>query len=231
MTIQESLIVIAKGVAASTGLGSAIVTAVNEYHQKALEEAVRLLSERVTQLGERISVERVHTHEFVDLFKNWCIIVQRTQHTEKLQAAGNILSNALLKEGDPEKLPYTELDHFTRCIETLSIGAIHVLRGAFDLAKLQRSGRKPDALQTTNAKLTVGELAGYLPSMDSNLLMGLIGELDAMHLLHSRGIPSVRFEDERQYHIYGVETTPLGFRFIEHILDQIPKPSPHDQPK
>jgi hypothetical protein len=145
--LLNHLIKISKSVAASTSIGSAFVTALNEYlpsaHDEALQKAAEALNERVNNLGERIDLELIHTDQFADLFKICYLICQTTQHTEKLRAAASILTTALLRLADEDKLPYEELDHFIRCLASLSIGAIHVLGQAMKLAEGQDHGRKP----------------------------------------------------------------------------------------
>ncbi len=51
----------------------------------------------------------------------------RTHRKEKIKAATSLIANVLFKDGDPEKLNFTELDHFSRCLDSLSIGAIDVI--------------------------------------------------------------------------------------------------------
>jgi len=212
---------LSKAVAAYTPVGSAIVTAINDYvpsaHDRALERAATELQKRLNALDERLDAEYVRTEQFADLFKNCYIISQRTQHEEKLRAAANILTNALLREGDGDKLPYEELDHFTRCVELLSIGAIHVLGQAINCAEGQDRGKKPVRVARENVRVDFGTLRSRLPPTDDNLLMGLIGELTSLHLLHSLGDPMVHDADDR-YRNYPIETTPLGYRFTAHIL-------------
>ncbi len=217
--LLSHLIKITKSLAASTSIGSAFVTALNEYlpsaHDEALRKGAEALNERVNTLGNRLDLDFIRTDQFADLFKNCYLICQRTQHTEKLRAAASILTNALLCNADGDKLPYEELDHFTRCVESLSIGAIHVLGDAIKLAERQDHGRKPPRIVGENVRVDFGELHSQTPRTNHDLLMGLVGELTSMHLLHSLGSPTVRTE---RYSNYPIETTPLGYRFVRYVL-------------
>ena len=49
------------------------------------------------------------------------------------KAAVRLIANALLSDGDAEKLTYTEADYFARCLDTLSNGALEVLGHALRL--------------------------------------------------------------------------------------------------
>lgn len=201
-----------------------VAQAIEEYaqdaHDRATAKAAELTTRRIAELGYRIDVQCVKTDEWFDLFKNCMVITSRTQHEEKLRAAANILGNALLKADDPDKLPYEELDHFTRCIENLSIGAIHVLAKVLERGRLQDRRHQDNNLADRNVKMDFGQLRADLGEPDADLLLGLLGELNSFNLVHLRAIPGIGFGDgERKYHNYPVETTPLGHRFKKFILD------------
>jgi hypothetical protein len=51
---------------------------------------------------------------------------------------------------------------------------------------------------------------------EPSLLMGLIGELNSVNLVHILATPTVRTPN---YGNYALELTPLGIRFIQHVLD------------
>ena len=64
-----------------------------------------------------------------------------------------ILANLLLRPGDPAKSSYEELDHLIRCIDDLSIGAIHVLGAARTIALgAETRGLRPDPRRTRNRR-------------------------------------------------------------------------------
>jgi hypothetical protein len=220
--VMDHLTTLVKVAAAFNPITSAIVTGISEYvpsaHDRAVKKAAEALRDRLDFLGDRLEQEYVKADQFADLFKNWYFVCLRTQHEDKLRGAANILANALLREGDGEKRPYEELDHFTRCIESLSVGALRVLGYAICYAGETDSGRKPPRVARENVRVDFGILRSKLPAMDDNLLMGLIGELTSLHLLHSLGDPMVHDSDDR-YRNYPIETTPLGYRFVTCILD------------
>jgi hypothetical protein len=118
----------------------------------------------------------------------------------------------LLKEGDPEKLDYTELDHYVRCLEFISVGAVEVLAHAIAIA----SRTEPENLDSRSIRLDFGVLQKRLPSISSSLLMGLLGDLDTMNLIHRLGVPAISTPD---YGNYPLELTPLGAKFARRILE------------
>lgn len=219
-TLKNNLLAVFKSVAAATPIGSAIVTAVNEYvpsaHDKALQMASEALHNRIVELDQRLEADFVKTDEFVDLFKNCYIIFQRTQYEEKLKAAANIITNALLSDEDGEKLKYDELDHFARCVESLPIGAIRLLVLIINHAGSWNRNISPPKVSIQNMRVDFGAIHGLVPDLDHDLVMGMVGELSTFNLLHSLGSPGVGTE---KYSNYPIQTTPLGYRFTRYILD------------
>jgi len=204
-----------------TGLvAQALEEYAQEAHDRATAKAAELTTRRIAELGYRIDVQCVKTDQFFDLFKNLTVVTSRTQYEEKYRAAANILGNALLKAGDADKLPFDELDHFTRCIENLSISAIRVLHRALERGVIQDRRHRDNDLSQRNVRIEFGQLRADLGEPDADLLLGLVGELNSFNLLHLKGIPGIGYGDgEQKYHNYPVETTPLGHRFKKFILD------------
>lgn len=211
-----------KWLANQTTAGSLVMAAIEEFmpkaHDRAMSTAADELARRLEVLENRIDDYYVRTDEFAELFKNYCAVIQRAQREEKLRAAANILGNALLKKDDPEKLDYEELDHFIRCLESLSLGALHVLAKAIEYAKAQDSGFQRKRVEMEVVKVDFNHLQKQFPQLDRHLLMGLVGELTAFNLLFSRGASSIRSENDA-YWAFALETTPLGYRFVKHILE------------
>jgi hypothetical protein len=69
---------------------------------------------------------------------------------------------------------------------------------------------------------------------NADLLMGLVGELNMLGLVHLRGDGITGYDDEqRKYSNHIVETTPLRYRFKTFILDPGsigPASPPHGAP-
>jgi hypothetical protein len=209
--------------AAGTNPVTALISqAIDEYageaHEKAAERAAACIDDRLNALGDRIDVDLVRKEEFVDLFKNCAVIIDRTQYDEKLRAAANILGNALIRAGEPDKLSYVELDHFTRCVEQLSIGSLRVLGKAIARGTLPGVGRHGSEVHQRNVRFDFSQLQSDVSEYDPYLLMGLLGELDTFGLLHLAGVPGVG-HGSHPYHNYPVETTPLGYKFMRFILE------------
>jgi hypothetical protein len=216
--ILDHLMALTKaGIAAAPIWGGPIVSLINDYvpsaRQKSLEEAFRLLKLKLESIENRIDVETVKKDEFVELYNSCLLIIVRTRQILKLNAAVSLITNILLKEDDPEKLSYTELDHFARCLESLSIGAIKTLGHAVDIAKqtdFQKIGYQP-------IRFDFKQLQDTMQEADPYLLMGLVGELNSLNLLHMAGAPQIPLEG---YANYPLQLTPLGARFVERLLQE-----------
>jgi hypothetical protein len=110
-------------------------------------------------------------------------------------------------------MSYTELDHFARCVENLSSGAIEVLGLVMGLA---RENQRIDTA-SESFRVSFGGLNARMSSISPFLLMGLVGELDATNLLHRGNTPTIATTN---YGNYPVELTPLGVRFAHYLLEK-----------
>ncbi len=171
---------------------------------------MELLSERVEELRDRIDAEAVDKDDFAELFKSCYLSIVRSHRDEKLRAATTILANLLLREGDPDKLTYTELDHFARCVETMSSGAVEVL------CMFVQGGDLVLHRSMDSHRLNFGDIQPLFPQYSPDLLLGLISELDRANLLH-RG--SASGMEKLNYENIPVRITPLGRRFARFLLE------------
>lgn len=188
-------------------IGDYIPTATQRNVQKTLES----LRAHIESLGNRIDVEAINREEFAEVFKSAYLVIIRTHQSAKLRAAVLLVSNVLLREGDPEKLSYTEIDHYVRCLDLLSVGGIQTLAYAVRLAE----EREPNVLADRSVRINFEELQARQPAIAPSLLMGLVGELDTLNLVHRAGVPDIRSPN---YGNYPLEVTPLGGRFAKHLL-------------
>lgn len=195
-------------------VGGALASLIGDYvptsTQRGLEDAARQLAARLRDLENRIDPEAVDKEEFAELFKSSYLLIVRSHKQEKRRAAVNLLTNLLLRPGDPDKLSYTELDHFARSLDLLSSGALAVLAQVAAMAGEQSKKPSPESYQTT-----ITGLASRMPHVDRSLLMGLVAELNALHLLTFPAFPTIRTTDSGNL---PVDLTPLGKRFLQHIL-------------
>lgn len=209
------LAIVKAGVSAVPMLGGTLASLVSDYvpthTQRSIDRMLAELAARLDQLEGRLDIGNVDKDEFAELFKSCYLLAVRTHQEEKLRGIAGLLSNLLLVRDDPMRLSYTELDHFARCLDTLSIGAIKVLVAA---CRLGSSLGRPDA---DAARFNFEDLGRRVPGTSPELLMGLVGELNAMNLVHLAGVPGIR---TTHYGNYPVELTPLGVRFVRHILDE-----------
>lgn len=213
---EHVLAIVKAGVSTVPCVGGAIASLIGDYiptaTQKSIETATNLLSERLTELEDRIDIDSVNKDEFAELFKSSYLSIVRTHQKDKLNAAVSLIANILLKDGDQDKLSYRELDHYARCIDNLSIGAIEVLGEIYrTVARGYIEGNHSSRFR----RIDFGELRRRMKNVDPALLMGLLEELNSVHLVHLTGAPSVRTAD---YGNYPIEFTHLGARFFLHLL-------------
>ncbi len=211
---EHALAVIKAGISTVPVIGGVIASLVGDYIPTATarmtEYALNDLKRRLEELKDRIDTETVNKDEFAELFKSCYLVIFRTHQKEKIRAAAALLANTLLKKDDSDKLSYTELDHFVRCLDAVSIGAIRTLGHAVKIAETKRPGHGV----TEPVRLDFTQIHRRMAETDAALLMGLIGELSAFHVLHFES-PSVRLPGYRNW---PVELTPLGYRFVKRVL-------------
>ena len=212
----DHFVAIAKaGLSVVSPVGGAIASLISEYipsaTMRAEESAIKQLGERLSAMEDRLDPDAVNREEFAELFKSSYLIFVRTHQSEKVEAALSIIENILLRDSDPQKMSFDELDHFSRAIDSLSIGAYHVLAEAYRIAM---DTRVKDA-ETQSHSITFDSLRNAMPDTEPSLLMGLVGELNAMNLLHLPGSPTVRTPG---YGNYSVELPAIGAAFVERIM-------------
>lgn len=188
-------------------LATLIDTFIPDATARSVKEGQEFFQQRLEEIEDRIDVDAVNKEEFSELFKLCMLVWHRTHKEEKIRAAASLLANALLKNGDSEKLSYTELDHFARGLESLSIGALKVL-GTVSTIKGNRQ-KQP------SVDFVFGHLYDMVPETDSELLMGLLGELNSFNLVRMKGWPGTVTEEYRNYPL---AFTSLGRRFATHVF-------------
>jgi len=191
-------------------LASLLGDALQAHTDRAVRRAIELLRERLETLEGRIDLGAIDRDELAELFKSCYLVILRTHHEQKLRAAAALISNILLRSDDPERLRYTELDHFVRCVDGLSIGAFEALGHAHEIASRQSKDLEPEPF-----RLNFEDLRRQMTGDSSDLVMGLVGELSAMNLVHLAGVPGIR---TAEYANYPIELTPLGVRFVRRLL-------------
>ncbi|MCK4821822.1 hypothetical protein KA005_39015 [bacterium] len=211
------LAVVKAGVSAVPMVGGTLASLIGDYipsaTQNTIERSIEMLQTEMERLGDRIDTESLNKDEFSELFKSCYLTIVRTHQEEKLRGAVALITNILLKKGDAEKLIYTELDHFARCLDVLSVGAIQILGYCVGLA---RSGGRIRS-NTSNVRMDFSDIHRRVPDMPVDLIMGLLEELNSFHLVHLTGTPSARTPN---YGNYPIEVTPIGVRFSTYILKQ-----------
>ena len=202
------------GLASIPMIGGPIVSLITDFvpseTQRVIARTLENLNERIRRVEGRIDVQQVDKEEFAELFKASYLQIVRTHHQQRLDAIVAIIVNLLLKPNDPDKLEFTELDHFSRCLDLLSLGAIDVLARIGGLDHESRNQRD------RSTEMSFSDVADRIPEYESSLLMGLIAELNATNLVNFPSLPMIRTPE---YANQTIELTPLGRRFIRHLLE------------
>ena len=199
-------------VSAAPCVGGPLSSLIGDYvplsRQQAAETAAQLLAERLAALEGRTDPGAVNEKDFAELFNKFERIARGTNREEKLNAAANLLANAVLKRGDAAKSAFEELDHLMHCVDTLSAGAISAL-GAAIKVKPPRHGSGGDVSLTPQELAAPMELGGKL-----DLLMGFVAELRSLNLVHvTEGLIGPTYESS------AIRVTPMGVRFAQRFIE------------
>jgi hypothetical protein len=209
-TSDHTLAVVKAAVNLVPVVGGAIASLISDYvpsaTRRSIDHGMVLPGERLKIVEDRIDPDAINKDEFAELFKSCYLVFIRTHQEEKLRAAAAIIANLVLKPGDPEKVPYEELDHLVRCVDGLSIGAIAFLGTVRELTK---------PFPQLNNRVDFGPVSAHFPQMGVSLLMSLATELDSLNLIHIVE-PGIRTPN---YGNYAIELTPIGTRFVDRFLN------------
>ena len=197
------------------GLGVLIDEYVHSSTRRALEKAFEFLNQRIDHLADRINATGVNEDELSDMVKTFVRVSVRSSCEEKLQAAANILANVLLRKGDGEKLSFTELEFFARCVESLSVGAIRVLAVAYRIS--QQQGRHKN--QIGEYDFTAQDLVPQVPDMEPRVVMALVGELNAWGLMRITGGSFAGLPANGYWENEPLRMPETGVRFVRYVLE------------
>jgi hypothetical protein len=195
------------------GVGGMLSSLIGDYlpssTERSVKELARHLVEEIKRIDSRIDSGEIDQDEFTELFKSAYLVAVRTHRQEKIHGAAHLLANLLLKKGDPEKLSYTELDHFVRAIDALSHGALHVhgVLVRFALSEESRGQAKPFF------HMTLGHLGSVVGGEDLSLLSSLLRELASWGFTEVR-VPQVNSDDLT---MHTVVLTDMGKRFAKAV--------------
>ena len=203
------------GISAVPFVGGSIASLIGDYiptaTERTISDSINMLKKRLEELGDRVDADCVNKDEFSELFKSCYLIIIRTHQQKKIQGAVELICNILLKKDDSDKLNYTEIDHFARCLDALSVGAIEVLGHVIAAAHAMKRG----SAGKENVRMSFADIISRVSTVEADLLMGLLGELNSFHLIFVNPTPGIRMAN---YHLSPVELPPIGARFAQYIL-------------
>lgn len=169
--------------------------------EEAIQATLRRLERKIDRNNKRIDLCVLDdSPEFFDALQSACLVIGRSHQRAKLDAAENIIVNALLKEGDPDKLAFNDLDFFVRALDRLSYGALGVLGILKTLPKGQTIGEVP--------------LRKKVPEAPPQLVDACTSELHGLGFVEQNSSnvsgPDGSFLD--------FQLSEIGLRFVDQIL-------------
>ena len=210
--VHEHLLAIVKAGLNVHPVGGILSSLLGDYLPSSTDRAIQELGEslqsQINALGDRLDAAELDRDEFIELFKSAYLLTIRTHRKEKIQGSARLLANMLLRTGDPQKLTYSELDHFIRALDALSSGALRLFADihALSSGEHKQRGRAPG--------LTVDHLVRSTEFRDNSFLLGLTRELSSWNLVDLQ-VPQIRNEGDGNA---SVTITPLGLRFASTVL-------------
>ena len=193
------------------GLGG-IASLISDAQSAALERSMQLadaaLAKRIAALEGRINASEVDQVELGDLLTTLRFAVAGKTDPARFDAAAAILANAMLPAADAARLPYTELDHFARCIDVLPAGAFAVLAVVYE--RELGVERKRGFFETPQFDYT--EVARRLPDMHESLVMAMFRALDRENLVRAFHKPLMDADE----HLF--VRTDVGTKFVAYLL-------------
>lgn len=208
MTEHDKILlsVIKAGVSAVPIVGGPISVLIGDYVQdetdKSIALSIRHLERIFHQLKGRIDAEAVNRAEFSDLFKSAYFVIMRSHREQKLRAACNVIANALLVEGDSEKLRFEDLDFFVRLIDRLSYAALSML------TLLHSRSGPPHCV-------TLEGLKSQIPTSPEALPEAALAELHSAGLVEQYRASTAKPDGS----IFSFKLSALGVRFIRQVVD------------
>jgi len=176
------------------------------------------LQRRQQFLEDRLDNETVKPEEFFELFTSCYFTVIQTTRLEKISAAAALICNVVLRDNDPDKLSYRDLEHFAKVLDSLSTGALHVTASLYKLTGGQRKFRTGALGTEFQFDEVYSKLRGSMSGVSEELFMGLLSDLNAANLIHFPGFSGAR-QARKPYANYIFWLTPLGVRFVEYVLE------------
>jgi len=196
----------------------ALATSLEEYGPRSATRSLQMLGAELQRrqqiLEDRLDNETVKPEEFFELFTSCYFTVIQTTRREKISAAAALICNVALREGDPAKLSYSDLEHFAKVLDSLSAGALHVIASQGGQRKF-RTGSLGTEFQFDEV---YNKLRESISGVSEELFMGLLSDLNAANLIHFSGSSGVRKASE-PYARYVFWLTPLGDRLVEYVLE------------
>ena len=200
----------------------ALGKSLEEYGPRSARRSLQILEarlqERCQYLQDRLDAETVKPEEFFELFTACYSTVIQTTREEKISAAAALICNVALRDNDPDKLSYPDLEHFARVLDSLSTGALHVIASIYKLKGGQRKFRTGALGTEFQFDEVYNKLRDSISGVSEELFMGLLSDLNAANLIHFPGFSGAR-QARKPYANYIFWLTPLGVRFVEYVLE------------
>lgn len=173
------------------------------------KQVLEKLAERIAECEHRLDTEAITREGFAEIFSSVIETINKTDHQVKIDAAINVLENSLLKDGDADKIQFTELEFFAAAVSSLSIGSIHAL--GFVITQ-ERDTNRPNA-----PKPHAEQISTHM-RWHRDFAIAMIRELEKFHMVIMEET-NMTYPGRRNAE---VRSTSLGERFHDYILNHKP---------
>lgn len=200
--------------------GGAVASILGDYINgrrfKSLEDTINFIKIRLTHMESRINEEELENNKnhTVELFQNCMIIAASTVNEDKLKILAAIVVNSLLATSDSERISFSELDLFSRCVDNISGDSIQVLCALYKAAKPSEHKRHAGLLHHVSASDVMSNLS---QDVDIHLCRSLLKELSNCHLAELSSNTGARGPDQA-YASNNIWLTPQGESFTERLI-------------
>jgi|GEM_PF-3046778 len=225
MNASDHVLALTKATLSALPGGGVLASLIGDYIPTSRERSIKQLCDHlvseIDRLGDRIDQQQFNRDELTELIQRAIYASIKTTRQEKIQAAANIVANAMLSEDDADKISYSELDHFLNAVDGLSAGAFHILAISSRVPADQSTGALLNPGGPGEVKFSSGELVARIKDIEPLLVMSLVAQLHNWNLLRRGEVGVTHYDRERRVPLnIPIYLTEPGYKFVRYVLNE-----------